>query len=99
MKEILGVYLKRIEWDARGVPIKLYPFTRDTQAEAAPASDPRVVVMNPAVSFGRPVIAGTGVPVSSIYERYRAGDSVADLARDFCLEIGAVEEAIRCEAA
>src|ERR1017187_1406536 len=99
MKEILGVYLKRIEWDARGVPIKLYPFTRDTQAEAAPASDPRVVVMNPAVSFGRPVIAGTGVPVSSIYERYKAGDSVAALAGDFGLEISDIEEAIRCEAA
>jgi len=99
MKEIIGVYLKRIEWDARGLPIKLYPFTRDTQAEAAPASDPRVVVMNPTVSFGRPVIAGTGIPVSSIYERYKAGDSVADLAQDFRLEISAIEEAIRCEAA
>jgi uncharacterized protein (DUF433 family) len=99
MKEIIGVYLKRIEWDAKGLPIKLYPFTRDTQAEAAPASDPRVVVMNPAISFGRPVITGTGIPVSSIYERYRAGDSVADLARDFHLEISAIEEAIRCEAA
>jgi uncharacterized protein (DUF433 family) len=84
---------------AKGIPIKLYPFTRDTQAEAAPASDPRVVVMNPKVSFGRPVIAGTGIPVSSIYERYKAGDSVADLARDFRVEIGAIEEAIRCEAA
>ena len=99
MKEIIGVYLKRIEWDAKGLPIKLYPFTRDTQAEAAPACDPRVVVMNPAISFGRPVITGTGVPVSSIYERYKAGDSIADLARDFRLEIGAIEEAIRCEAA
>ncbi len=99
MKEIIGVYLKRIEWDAKGLPIKLYPFTRDTEAEAAPASDPRLVVMNPAVSFGRPVIAGTGIPVSSIYERYRAGDSVADLAQDFRLEISAIEEAIRCEAA
>jgi uncharacterized protein (DUF433 family) len=99
MKEILGVYLKRIEWDAQGLPIKLYPFTRDTEAEASPASDPRVVVMNPRVSFARPVIAGTGIPVSSIYERYRAGDSVADLARDFHLESGAIEEAIRCEAA
>jgi uncharacterized protein (DUF433 family) len=99
MKEIIGVYLRRIERDAKGLPIKLYPFTRDTQAEAAPTSDPRGVVMNPAVSFGRPVIAGTGIPVSSIYERYRAGDSVADLAQDFRLEIGAIEEAIRCEAA
>jgi uncharacterized protein (DUF433 family) len=99
MKEIIGVYLKRIERDAKGLPIKLYPFTRDTQAEAAPASDPRVVVMSPTVSFGRPVIASTGIPVSSIYERYKAGDSVADLAQDFRLEISAIEEAIRCEAA
>ncbi len=99
MKEILGVYLKRIEWDAKGFPIKLYPFTRETEAVAAPAFDPRVVVMSPNVSFGRPVIAGTGIPVSSIYERYRAGDSVAELARDFRLESGAIEEAIRCEAA
>jgi uncharacterized protein (DUF433 family) len=99
MKEIIGVYLERIERDAKGFPIKLYPFTRDTQAEAAPRSDPRVVVMNPTISFGRPVIAGTGIPVSSIYERYRAGDSVADLAQDFRLAISAIEEAIRCEAA
>jgi uncharacterized protein (DUF433 family) len=99
MKEIIGVYLKRIERDRQGLPIKLYPFTRDTRAEASPASDPRVVVMNPAVSFGRPVIAGTGIPVLSIYERYKAGDSVADLAQDFRVEIGAIEEAIRCEAA
>jgi uncharacterized protein (DUF433 family) len=99
MKEIIGVYLKRIEWDAKGLPIRLYPFTRDTQAVVAPASDPRVVVMNPTISFGRPVIAGTGIPVSSIYERYKAGDSVAELARDFSLEISAIEEAIRCEAA
>ena len=99
MKEIIGVYLRRIERDAKGLPIKLYPFTRDTQSDAAPASDPRVVVMNPAISFGRPVSAGTGVPVSSIYERYKAGDSVADLVRDFRLETSAIEEAIRCEAA
>lgn len=99
MKEIIGVYLTRIEWDAKGLPIKLYPFTRDTQAETAPVSDPRMVVINPAVSFGRPVIVGTGIPVSSVYERYRAGDSVAELAHAFRLETGAIEEAIRCEAA
>ncbi len=99
MKEIIGVYLKRIERDAKGLPVKLYPFTRDTQTEAAPATDPRVAVMNPAISFGRPVIDGTGIPVSSIYERYKAGDSAADLAQDFRLEIGEIEEAIRCEAA
>lgn len=98
MREIIGVYLRRIERDTKGLPLKLYPFTRDTEAEGAPVSDPRVVVMSPAVSFGRPVITGTGIPVSSIYERYRAGDSVAGLALDFHLEISEIEEAIRCEA-
>lgn len=99
MKEIISVYLKRIERDAKGLPIKLYPFTRDTESDVAPRSDPRVVVMNPTVSFGRPVIAGTGIPVSSIYERYKAGDSVMGLAQDFRLNTSAIEEAIRCEAA
>lgn len=99
MKEIISLYLKRIERDSKGLPVKLYPFTRDSQAETAPAADPRVVVMNPAVSYGRPVIVGTGIPVASIYERYKAGDSVADLARDFRLDTSAVEEATRCEAA
>jgi uncharacterized protein (DUF433 family) len=99
MKEIINVYLKRIERDAEGVPVKLYPFTRRSESEAAPKTDPRLVVMNPSVSFGRPVIAGTGIPVSSIYERYQAGDSIANLAQDFHLETGAIEEAIRCEAA
>src|SRR5882762_1211354 len=36
MKEIIGVYLKRIEWDAKGLPIRLYPFTRITESEATP---------------------------------------------------------------
>ena len=99
MKEIIGVYLRRIERDSAGLPIRLFPFTRDTASEATPKSDPRLVVMTPAVSFGRPVVAGTGIPVSAIYERYKAGDSVAELVRDFQLETSAVEEAIRCEAA
>jgi len=100
MKEILAVYLKRIARDAKGLPIRLYPFTRDTESDAAPLnSAPRVVVMNPLVSFGRPMIVGSGIPVSSVYERYKAGDSVAELAQAFRLDTGAVEEAIRCEAA
>ena len=98
MKEMISVYLKRIERDSAGLPLKLFPFTRETESEAVPKTDPRLIVMTPAVSFGRPVVAGTGIPVSAIYERYKAGDSVADLVRDFDLETSAVEEAIRCEA-
>ena len=52
MKEIIGIYLKRIEWDTKGLPLALYPFTRDTQSEAIPADDPRVVVINPFLEPG-----------------------------------------------
>jgi uncharacterized protein (DUF433 family) len=99
MKEVITAYLERIDRDNVGFPSKLYPFTRDTEAASLVRNAPRVIVMNPAVSFGRPVIAGTGIPVSAIYERYRAGDSIAELAEDFRLNGGAIEEAIRCEAA
>ncbi len=99
MKELIAAYLQRIDRDPIGVPFRLYPFTRITESALSPKDDPRVIVMNPAVSFGRPIIVGTGIPVSAIYERYRAGDSVAELAEDFHLNIGAIEEAIRCEAA
>ena len=62
MREIISVYLQRIERDTTGLPVKLYPFTRDTESDATPKSDPRLIVMSPAISFGRPVIAGTGIP-------------------------------------
>lgn len=99
LKEIISVYLQRIERDTAGLPIKLYPFTRGTGSGTLPSFNPRIVVMTPMVSFGRPVIAGTGIPVADIFERYKAGDSVDDLARDFRLKTDDVEEAIRCEAA
>ncbi len=99
MKDIIGVYLQRVERDTHGLPVKLYLFTRDTESAALPEKDPKVIVMNPLVSYGRPVIAGTGIPASALYERYRAGDSISVVARDFRLEISDVEEAIRCEAA
>lgn len=99
LKEIISVYLQRIERDAKGLPVKLYPFTRETEMARPPLQDPRIVVMTPTVSFGRPVVAGTGIPVAAIYECYKAGDSVAELANDFRLETSAVEEVIRCEAA
>ena len=99
LKEVISVYLRRIERDTRGLPIKLYPFTRETDAAKVPLQDSRIVVMTPTISFGRPVVSATGIPVAAIYERYKAGDSVADLANDFRLETSSIEEAIRCEAA
>ena len=88
--------LDRIDRDPAGLPIKLYPFTRPLDA-SRPVTDPKLVVVNPLVSFGRPSVGG--VPTQTIWSRFRAGGSPAHLAEDYGLAPEAIEEAIRCEAA
>jgi uncharacterized protein (DUF433 family) len=57
----------------------------------------KVVVVDPRVSFGCPVLAGTGIATDVIAKRYKAGDSIAELADDYDRSQSEIEEAIRCE--
>jgi uncharacterized protein (DUF433 family) len=93
MAELIRAYLERIDRDAKGLPIKLYPFIR-TQA---PREQPKSVVIDPRVSFGRPVLAGTGIPTAVLAEQFKAGDSVPRLAKEYGADEEAVWDAIRCE--
>ena len=92
MRDVISAALRRIDRDHRGIPVKLYPFTRAALDDA-----PAMVVIDPALSAGRPVIAGTGLATQVIAERYKAGESVRDLARDYERKAAEIEEAIRCE--
>ncbi len=92
MREIISAALRRIERDSNGVPIRLYPYTR-----SALKDDPALVVIDPTLSAGRPVIAGTGLATEVIAERYRAGESVSDLVQDYERNPVEIEEAIRYE--
>lgn len=92
MRELLKSHLQRIEHDEAGLAIRLYPFTRPDHAQ-----QPRVVVIDPRMSFGRPVIAGTGISTTVIAERYVAGESMVELAKDYGRELSEIEEAVRCE--
>ena len=93
MREILRYHLRRIERDPRGIPIKLFPFTRTSNRN----DEQQAIVIDPAVSFGRPSLSNTGIPTAILAERYKAGDSIAMLAEDYGAQREAVEEAIRCE--
>jgi uncharacterized protein (DUF433 family) len=93
MKEMLEAHLTRIARDAEGVPIKLFPFTRKKHT----ASEPKAVEIDPRLSFGRPVLAGTGIPTAVIAERYKAGEAISALAEDYHRAQDEIEEAIRCE--
>lgn len=92
IKSVMSESLTRVVWDDAGLPIKLFPFTRKSLEDA-----PRVVVIDPELSFGRPVLAGRGVPTEVIAERYKAGDSIVNLVTDYGCEQEEIEEAIRCE--
>jgi uncharacterized protein (DUF433 family) len=92
IRDLLQAHLQRIERDPAGIAVRLYPFTRKRHPD-----EPRLVVIDPAVSFGRPVLSGSGVPTAIIAERYKAGDTVEDLAQDYGRSRLDIEEAIRCE--
>lgn len=92
MRDIVAAYLRRVERDVKGLPIRLYPFTRKREPE-----EPRAVVIDPFVSFGRPVLAGTGIATAVLAERFKAGESVEDLAKDYGRSALDIQEALRCE--
>lgn len=94
---LIELHLKRVEWDARGFVARLYPFTRSRAASDASAPQPRIVTMDPRVAFGRPALKSSGVPTAVIADRYKAGESIADLADDYGEAPANIEEAIRCE--
>jgi uncharacterized protein (DUF433 family) len=97
MRDLIGLHLQRVEWDKRGFVARLYPFTRSRGGPTDEASQPRVVTMDPRVEFGRPILKLSAVPTAVIADRYKAGESIADLADDYGEDPLNIEEAVRCE--
>ena len=97
MRDLIGLHLQRVEWDKDGFVARLYPFTRSRKTAAEEAGQPRVVTMDPRIEFGRPVLKSSAVPTAVIADRYKAGESIADLAEDYAEDPLNIEEAVRCE--
>ena len=72
MKEMLAAHLRRVEHDEGGLALRLYPFTRKRDDD-----EPKIIVIDPYVSFGRPAIARRGIATIVVAERYKAGESIA----------------------
>ena len=90
IREVMA-HLERIEWE-HGIAARLYPFTRLHGIDS-----PRSVIIDPRFSFGRPILKGARVATAILAERYKAGDSMDDLAQDYGCPRLEVEEAVRCE--
>jgi len=91
LKEVLSIHLQRIERDPHG-PSSFFPFV-----EARSSTEPRIIAMNPAVAFGKPVIAGTGISTGVIATRFHARESLGELAKEYALPEAKLEEAVRWE--
>ncbi|NJK76699.1 MAG: DUF433 domain-containing protein [Oscillatoriales cyanobacterium RU_3_3] len=91
-RQILESYFDRIVRDRAGLPLKLYPFTKPPGA-----GESKTIKIDPRISFGRPVLAETGIPTAMLAERYKAGDSIDELAEDYNCDRLQIEEGIRSE--
>lgn len=102
MRQLLEAHLRRIVQDVDGLAIRLFPFVRrdphhDQRSPMALVHEPKIISLDPCVRFGRPVIVGTSIPTEEIAERFRAGDTFAQLANEYGRPTQEIEEAIRCE--
>ena len=85
--------LARIDRDNQGNPIKLFPYSRTSDRTAV---QPKSVVIDPRLSFGRPVLTESAAPTEVIFDRFQAGDSLEDMALDYNVDEKEIE-ALRFE--
>lgn len=92
MRDIIRDRLERVHRDPKGVPEKivLFPARPDKSGSAD-------VVIDPRLSFGRPVLDRLGVRTAILAERFDAGDDIEVLAREYSAPPEAIQNAIRCE--
>jgi uncharacterized protein (DUF433 family) len=94
MRQMLEIYLKRVQRDDRHIPVRLFPFLRQE-----PTSSSEAVVIDPKVSFGQPIVAGSGIRTSMIVSRIDAGETVEHLAHDYGLTPEQINDALLFEKA
>ncbi len=75
VRRFFDEHLKRVEWEEREFPVRLYPLTSGN----GPAAQ-RLVSIDAAVTFGRLVLVHRGISTRAIVERIDAGETVAEVA-------------------
>ena len=91
LREVIRDRLKQVTRDPAGIPEKIVLFPSHGQQRSG------AVVIDPRRSFGRPVLDGFGVRAAALAERFYAGESMEDLARDYGVPSEAIENALRCQ--
>jgi uncharacterized protein (DUF433 family) len=98
LKGVLEPFLKRVERNPKGISEKLFPFTRP-EHQKAPEKAPSVVVIDPRIAFGKPVLVDSRISTAFLLSRRRGGASIVQLASDYGRKEAEIEEAIYLEQA
>lgn len=85
LADVIREYLRLITYGSDGWPEKL----------VSPATSRPVVVADPERSFGQPIFIRGGVRVEDVFDRWRAGESLAEVAEDFGVPPEDVEDILR----
>ena len=94
MRQVLEAHLARVYWDEARFPFRLHPFLiADAISPAMP------IAIDPAISFGRPIVLSRGISTAAIVGRIDAGETPAAVADDYRLTITDVEQAVLYERA
>lgn len=97
-KAILDPFLKRVQRNAQGIAERLFPFT-SREHQKSPEHAPRVVVIDPLVAFGMPVLINSRISTAFLMSRRKGGASIPKLAKDYGRSEAEIEEAIALEEA
>jgi len=92
MRQVFEAHLRRVEWDPAKLPIRFFPFL----SSDAPI-DKRIIAIDPDVAFGRPIIQRAGVSTRVVRDRLDAGEDLDDIATDYTLTRGEIEQAVLYE--
>jgi uncharacterized protein (DUF433 family) len=99
-RQLFELHLERIERDPNKGVVRLFPFVRPFPDDMHQMVDqPHAVTIDPRVSFGRPVLAGTRIPTVELANRFSAGEPIGSLASDLGLAEETIEEALRYQLA
>jgi uncharacterized protein (DUF433 family) len=88
MREVLEGSLRRVDRDRAGHPARVYPWLVEP-------GERKVVSLDPRRAFGRPTFASRGLTIEVVADRFKAGDSIDLLAKDYELSKDQVEVALR----
>jgi uncharacterized protein (DUF433 family) len=75
--DLVAPFLKRVK-RLDGKAVKLFPVVNNNLLNQS-------ICIDPTIQFGRPCIAGTRILTSIIAERLKAGEGIAELAKDYDL--------------